>query len=180
MKQIRLLLVIVTAAVVFAVMATGVIAQTRSRTTGRGSRSTRTRAADNAASNAVRTGAIRVADQIKTLTRFLYLLGGVSRGIEVSDEAARRNEASPAIIEQTERSKATVKTSLQNVRQGLDDLEIFFRVTPGLEGYYARLAGVAAGAATAEEKAAANQYDAAGRSLLEVVNHLTDVLLEMH
>jgi len=38
---------------------------------------------------------------------------------------------------------------------------------------------VAAGAATAEERAGANQFDAAGRQLLNVVNRLTDVLLLM-
>jgi hypothetical protein len=127
----------------------------------------------------VRAGATRVADQLKTLTRFLYLLGGVAKGIESADAAARRNEASPAVIEQTQKSKATVKTSLQDVRIGLDKLELDFRTTPELNRYYIKLAGVAAGAASAEEQAAANQFDRAGRTMLEVVNRLTDVLLEM-
>jgi hypothetical protein len=120
-----------------------------------------------------------VADQIKNLTRFLYLLGGVAKGIEAVDEAARRNEASPTVLEQASRNKNTVRTSLKNVREGLDALEIHFRTTPELQRYYIKLAGVAAGAATAEEQAAANQFDPAGRSLLSVVNRLTDVLLEM-
>jgi hypothetical protein len=127
----------------------------------------------------VRAGATRVADQLKTLTRFLYLLGGVAKGIESADAAARRNEASPAVLEQTQKSKATVKTSLQDVRIGLDKLELDFRTTPELNRYYIKLAGVAAGAASAEEQAAANQFDRAGRTMLEVVNRLTDVLLEM-
>ncbi len=130
-------------------------------------------------SNAHQAGAIRVADQIRNLTRFLYLLGGVAKGIEAVDEAARRNEASPAILEQAKKNKDTVRTSIQSVRDGLDALEIHFRTTPELQRYYIKLAGVASGAATAEEQAAANQYDRAGRSLLDVVNRLTDVLLEM-
>ena len=65
------------------------------------------------------------------------------------------------------------------MREGLDKLEIDFRTTPELQRYYIKLAGVASGAATAEEQAAANQFDKAGRTLLGVVNHLTDVLLEM-
>lgn len=128
---------------------------------------------------ALQAGATRVADQIKILTRFIYLLGGVAKGIEAVDEAARRNEVSPAVLEQTKRNKDTVRTSLQSVREGLDALEIHFRNTPELQRYYIKLAGTAAGAATAEEQAAANQYDRAGRSLLEVVNRLTDVLLAM-
>lgn len=138
-----------------------------------------TRATTAKPSAALQAGATRVADQIKSLTRFIYLLGGVAKGIEAVDEAARRNEASPAVLEQAKRNKDTVRTSLQSVREGLDALEIHFRATPELQRYYIKLAGTAAGAATAEEQAAANQYDRAGRSLLEVVNRLTDVLLAM-
>jgi hypothetical protein len=129
--------------------------------------------------NVHKAGATRVADQIKNLTRFLYLLGGVAKGIEAVDEAARRNEASPAVLEQASRNKATVRTSIQSVREGLDALEIHFRATPELQRYYIKLAGVASGAAKAEEQAAANQFDAAGRSLLNVVNRLADVVIEM-
>jgi GTP1/Obg family GTP-binding protein len=149
--------------------------QTRKRTT---TNSSRTSAASKA-SEVQRQGAARVADQIKILTRFIYLLGGVAKGLEGVDDATRRNEASPAIVEQATRNKATVRASIQSVREGLDKLEIDFRATPELQRYYIRLAGVASGAATAEEQAAANQFDKAGRSLLEVVNHLTDVLLAM-
>ena len=161
------------------------LAQSRQRTT-RTTRTSRTASsqrttgtdADNFA-QARTAGATRVADQIKNLTRFIYLLGGVAKSIEAADAAAQRNEASAAVIEQTQRSKTTVRTSLQNVREGLDKLEIDFRAMPELQRYYTKLAGVASGAAAAEEQAAANQYDQAGRSLLGVVNRLTDVLLDM-
>jgi hypothetical protein len=125
----------------------------------------------------VRTqGATRVADQIKNLTKFMYILGGVTSSIAAVEDAARRSGASP---DQTQQSKAQVKATIQNIREGLDKLEIDFRATPELQPYYIKLAGVAAGAATAEERAAANQFDAAGRQLLNVVNRLTDVLLLM-
>lgn len=160
-----------------------VLAQTRQRSTRRSTAArpaSSQRASDAENMSQARTvGAGRVADQIKVLTRFLYLLGGVAKSIEAADVAAQRNEASPTIVEQTQKSKETVKTSLRNVREGLDKLEIDFRSTPDLQRYYTRLAGVAAGAATAEEQAGANQFDQAGRSLLGVVNRLTDVLLEM-
>jgi len=131
------------------------------------------------ASDVQRDGATRVADQIKNLTRFIYLLGGVAKGIEVVDDAARRNEAPPAVLEQAQRNKATVRTSIESVKEGLDKLEIDFRATPELQRYYIKLAGAADGAATAEQQAANNQFDQAGRSLIGVVNRLTDVLLEM-
>src|SRR6266481_3966342 len=96
-----------------------------------------------------------------------------------SDEAARKNEASPAALQQNDQNKAVVKTSLRNVREGLDQLEVYFRGTPELEGYYLKLAGSASGAATAEDQAAAGHFDQSGRTMLGVVNRLTDVLLAM-
>lgn len=163
------------------------LSQTRSRTTAarpsaskRGARASKPRKAAEEKADAARAeGATRVAFQIKTLTKFLYVLGGVAKGIEQMDEAAQRNEASPAVIEQNRKNKATVRTSLQDVRVGLDQLEVYFRTTPELEGFYLKLAGVASGAATAEEQAAANQFNQAGITLLGVVNRLADVLVEM-
>lgn len=126
----------------------------------------------------VRTqGATRLAEQIKNLSRFMYLLGGVTSSIAAVEDAARKSGVSPA--DQTQQSKAQVKATIQNIREGLDKLEIDFRATPELQPYYIKLAGVAAGAAAAEERAGANQFDAAGRQLLNVVNRLTDVLLIM-
>lgn len=154
------------------------LAQTRSRTARRGTQPAKP-SAQQAIAETKTTGATKVADQIKNLTRFVYLLGGVAKGIEQVDEAARKNEASPTALQQNEQNKATVKTSLRNVREGLDQLEIYFRGTPGLLDYYLKLAGSASGAATAEDQAAAGHFDQAGRTLLGVVNRLTDVLLEM-
>jgi len=143
------------------------LAQSRKRTT---TKSTRPVAAPMLG-EAERAGAGRVADQIKVLTKFIYLLGGVAKGLEAVDDATSRNEA--------KQNKATVRSSIRSVKDVLDKLEIDFRATPALQRYYIKLAGVAAGAAKAEDLAAANQFDKAGRALLDVVNHLTDVLLAM-
>ena len=107
------------------------------------------------------------------------MLGGVTSGIAAVDEAVRRNEASPAIVTKNQQSKATVKSSITGFRESLDKLEIDFRATPELQPFYIKLAGVAAGAATAEEQAAANQFERSGRTLIEVVNRLADVLVIM-
>jgi hypothetical protein len=150
------------------------------QTRGRSSRPRPTAPAPAQRTSLVRTqGAQRVADQIKHLTRFIYLLGGVTSGIAAVDEAVRRNEATPAIVQKNQQSKATVKSSITGFRETLDKLEIDFRATPELQPFYIKLAGVASGAATAEELAAANQFDRAGRTLLDVVNRLADVLVIM-
>lgn len=153
------------------------LGQTRRRSGSRATPPANT--AQQRATQARTAGATRVADQIKFLTTFIYLLGGVTSGIAAVDEAARRNEASPAVLQQNQQSKTRVRSSIQGFRETLDKLEIDFRATPELQPYYIKLAGVAAGAAKAEEQAAANQFDQAGRTLLGVINRLTDVLVLM-
>lgn len=150
-------------------------AQTRKRSTSKSTSST----TPPKTSNARTEGATRVAEQIKKLTKFIYLLGGIAKGLEGFDDAAKRNEATPAIVEQTQKYKQAVRATIQSLREDLDKLEIDFRTIPELQRYYISLAGVAQGAATAEELAAANKFDQSGRSLLNVVNRLTDVLLGM-
>ena len=153
------------------------LGQTRRRSTS-SKPSTATATAQKTAQ--VRTqGATRVAEQIKLLTKFTYLLGGINSGIAAADEEIRRNQATPQQVQTNQQSKARVKQSIESFREGLDKLEIDFRATPELQPFYIKLAGVAAGAATAEEQATANQFDAAGRSLLNVINRLADVLVIM-
>jgi hypothetical protein len=160
-------------------LSTTALSQTRSRTTRRSTQSSKTPkvSEQQSAAEAKTAGAMKVADQIKNLTKFLYLLGGVAKGIEDID--ARRNEASPTALQKNEQNKAAVKSSLENVRVGLDQLEIYFRSTPGLQGYYVKLVGSASGAADAEAQAGAGHFDQAGRTLLGVVNRMTDVLVLM-
>ena len=148
-------------------------AQTRSRTTSK--RGTQTAKPAQGSAEAKTAGATKVANQIKNLSTFLYLLGGVAKNLEALDAAAKSGQASPT----TERNKATLKASFEDFRVGLDQLEIYFRNTPELQRYYVKLVGSAAGAADAEAQAASGHFDQAGRTLLGVVNRLTDVLVAM-
>ena len=152
-------------------------AQSRSRTTRRGTSSSKTtKPATDAATQAAKTeGATRVATQIKNLTTFLYLLGGVAKDIEAIDASAKSGQASPT----NDRNKAQLKQSFEDFRVGLDQLEIYFRSTPELQPYYVKLVGSASGAAGAEELAGQGRFRDAGRSLISVVSRLADVLVSM-
>ena len=127
----------------------------------------------------VRAGRERIASQIKTLTQFLYLYAGISKGIETAERVNRSQENSSVGLppEQLERNKAKVKDSIRNVRAGLDELEASFRNNVALHAYYPSLAGVAKIGQTAESQAAANSFDQAGRSLITAVNKLADTLV---
>ncbi|HJR08314.1 MAG TPA: hypothetical protein VJ842_13725 [Pyrinomonadaceae bacterium] len=136
--------------------------------------------ATSASTSTLNEARIRLTDELKTLTRFLYLYGRTSIGVENNEKQAREGGAvSPEAQAILNRSRATVLESLGNIRDRLDKLELYFRTTPGLEQHYRRLSGVGATAATAEQRANSGQLDAAGRALIEVANQLADVLLEM-
>lgn len=124
---------------------------------------------DSTQANAAR---IKLGDQIKNLSRFVYLYGRFSKDLEIVGTQAESSDVA-------QRTRAALQQNLRNVREGLDQLEAQFRLTPGLDRQYAALRGVAQRAAQAESMAASNQLDQAGRALLDVVNQLTDVLMDM-
>jgi hypothetical protein len=129
----------------------------------------------------IRAGRERIASQIKALTQFLYLFGGISKSLETAEQVNRSHEESSAGMsaERIEQSKAKLKASIEGVRAGLDQLESSFRLNPVLQSYYPNLAGVAALGQTAENQAEANNFDQAGRSLITAVNKLADVLVAL-
>src|SRR6185295_10513847 len=112
----------------------GAFSQTKKRSsTAKRPRTTTT--VDQRAFEVEHQGATQIANQIKNLTRFIYLLGGIAKGLEQADVAIQRKEASPALIESTEASKAKVRATFQDVRAGLDKLEIDFRSNPVLQSF---------------------------------------------
>ncbi|MEW6126024.1 MAG: hypothetical protein AB1757_03090 [Acidobacteriota bacterium] len=156
-------------------------AQSRKRRTPKRSNATAAAKAAAAQQTAadLKMGREQVAAQIKTMTRFLYLFAGITKGIESVDQAARAREASSVTIEANERNKTKVKESINNIRAGLDKLESDFRFNETLKKYFPFITGVARIGTDAESQAAANRFDEAGRSLLKAVNQLTDALALM-
>ena len=170
MKNILIVICIVIA------LSTAAMAQSRSRTTKKPAAS-KTTTSTAATAAAVRDeGANKVATQIKNLSTFLYLLGGVAKGIEAIDASNKDGQPSPT----NEKNKTQLRASFTDFRVAMDSLEVYFRSTPELEPYYTKLVGSASGAANAEQLAAAGQFTQAGKSLLGVVGRLADVLVVMH
>jgi len=155
-------------------LSSAALAQTRSRSTTKHPAKTST--TSPAAVAAVKTeGATRIATQIKSLSTFLYLLGGVVRGIEAIDVASKDGQQSPT----NEKNKAQLRSSFSDFRVGLDALEVHFRTTPELQPFYAKLVGTASGAADAEAQAKAGEFNQAGKTLLGVIGRLADLLAAM-
>ena len=127
----------------------------------------------------IRAGRERIAAQIKVLTQFLYLFGGVSNGIESAEMANRNREKSSVSLStgQLEQNKAKMRDSIRKVRVGLESLESSFRFNPALQNYYPTLAGLAKLGVTAESQAGSGNFDQAGRSIIAAVSKLADALV---
>jgi hypothetical protein len=171
----KVFLVLLTCIIVSSTTATS---QTRRRSSGK-SRARTTKAATVKPSADIKLGREQVATQIKTLTHFVYLLGGIAKGVESVELAIRNKEASPGAIEQNTRNKTVIRQSLKTVREGLDKLETDFRFNSALLSYNPYIAGVSRLGETAENQASAGRFDEAGRTLLKAVGQLADALAAM-
>ena len=127
----------------------------------------------------IKEGARKAADQLKNVSRFIYLLGSIAQGIEDVDNDIRARKASSAAIEINTRNKESVIAALRKLRADLVPIEIEFRAKPVLRNYVPQIGGISDLAGTAEEQATAGQFKEAGKTLLGIVEKLSDALVAM-
>lgn len=149
-------------------------AQTRTRRSTSASSQKRRATTQGSHLDATRFNAQRLelAGLSKDMTRFLYLYGRLSKDLELTGAQSGSADA-------TDKAKQGLIENVHAMRDRLDQLESHFRFTQGLETQYQTLQGVSASADQAAQLVAANQYDRAGRTLLDIATKLTDVLMEI-
>jgi hypothetical protein len=149
-------------------------AQTRPRRTPSASSQKRrgTAAASHLDQTRFNAQRLELAGLSKDLTRFLYLYGRLSKDLELTATQAESGDA-------TGKAKSGLIENVHAMRDRLDQLESHFRFAQGLERQYQMLQGVSGRADQAAQSVSANQFDRAGRILLDIANQLTDVLLDM-
>lgn len=127
----------------------------------------------------IKNGAEKVSTQIKNITKFIYVLGGVARGIEDADKEAKAGKLSKTAVDKNNEFKQAVITSIKNLRAGLAALEVEFRTNPALKPYLLQIDGVTAMCGQAEDLAAAGKFTDSGKVLLVVVEKLSDTLVAL-
>lgn len=152
--------------------------RTRSRTTKPKTTSTPAVVKTDLKTN-LKPGAEKVSIQIKNVTKFLYNLGGIAKGIEDIDKAVKDRKASREIADKNAQFKKDVIQSIRNLRAGLVALEIDFRTKPELKPFLFQIQGISNISGTAEDQALAGQFYESGRTLLFVVEKLADTLAAM-
>lgn len=157
-------------------------AQKRRATTRKSSRPAATTTAETTASKSAaanaefRAASEKVSAQIKNVTRFIYLLGSIAQGIEDVDKAVKAGNASRTTADQNAKNKQDVVATIRNLRAGLAALEGDFQASPTLRLYIFHIQGIADVSAVAEQQASNGQLKESGKTLLEVINKLSDTL----
>lgn len=154
------------------------------RTTRKRPAATRTTAATTAATNAanaaeVKASARKVSDQLKNVTRFVYLLGGIAKNIEAIDLDSKTRKLSASALNLNETNKKAVIVAITNFRAGLAALETEFRSKPALKLYNFQIQGISDLSAQAEDLAANGQFTEAGKVFLSIVEKLSDTLVSL-
>lgn len=124
----------------------------------------------------IKSGAEKVSTQIKNVSKFIYNLGGIARVIEDLDKEIAARKASRNAPELNAKIKQDVINSLRNLRAGLVALEIEFRTKPALKNYLFQIQGISDMSGKAEDQAVDGQFTESGKTLLMVVEKLSDTL----
>lgn len=150
-------------------------AQRRRNTTRRTTRPAATQSTITSSSE-IKAGATKVSTQIKNVTKFIYGLGGVARVIEDLDRDIAAGKASRNAPDLNARNKQSVINSIRDLRAGLAALETEFHTKPALRNYLFQIQGISDISGNAEDQAASGQFVEAGKTLLLVVEKLSDTL----
>jgi hypothetical protein len=150
---------------------------------GQKSKSTSKKAAAQAVPAAsaleLREGADKVAIQIKNVTKFLYMLGGIAYGIEDQDAQAKTKTLPRSTLDANAANKAKVMQAIRNLRAGIAILEVEFRTKPSLKKFMPQIDGITQISAQCEDLAAAGRFSESGQPLLLLVEKLSDALAAM-
>lgn len=124
----------------------------------------------------IKSGAEKVSTQLKNVSKFIYVLGGVARVIEDLDRDIAAGKASRNAADLNAKNKQSVINTIRNLRAGLAALEVEFRTKPALKNYLFQIQGITDMSGVAEDQASAGQLTESGKTLLMVVEKLSDTL----
>jgi hypothetical protein len=95
-------------------------------------------------SPAVRAAAERIAAQAKNLSNFLYVYGGIVKGIANAERRAanREGDLPEAALARMRENKESVVKSIRNLQETLKQMETDFQANPSLRMYSQYVNGV--------------------------------------
>jgi uncharacterized protein YlxW (UPF0749 family) len=127
----------------------------------------------------MRAEAALVAAQIKNVSNFIFIYGKIVNGLEVADEQTKNNLTSPETQADIRKAKDKLIAKIRDLRAGLEELANNVRPNSRLQVQYLKLSYANEAALDVERFAVAERYEEAGRSLVAVVERLTDAIISM-
>ncbi|MGH9843827.1 MAG: hypothetical protein ACREEM_34255 [Blastocatellia bacterium] len=127
----------------------------------------------------MRPEALAVAEQIKNVSKFIFIYGKIVNGLEVAEDQAKRGEVTPAVAAKTQQSKDALINSIRGLRAGIENVSKNMQANPRMQVQYLKLSYAAEAVSSAEKLATAGRFDDAGKALTLVVERLTETLLAM-
>ncbi|HEY6402784.1 MAG TPA: hypothetical protein VI479_15310 [Blastocatellia bacterium] len=127
----------------------------------------------------MRAEAAKVAEQIKYVSNFIYIYGKVVNGLQIADEQMKNNQASPEAKTANQENKDKLIISMNRLRSGLENLASGFEGNQRMQVQYLKLAYATEASFEAERLVVQGRYEEAGKSLVAVVERLTDALISM-
>jgi hypothetical protein len=123
--------------------------------------------------------ATHVADQLKIVSRFIYVYGKIANGLELAEEQAKRGETSPAISARNQQAKQSTVANIGALRAGIDKVALELKSNDRLQVQYLKLTGASDAIADAEQLASAGRFDEAGKSLVTAVERLAETMIAL-
>jgi hypothetical protein len=127
----------------------------------------------------MRAEASQVATQIKNVSNFIYIYGKIVNTLQIDEDQVKRQETSPEIQAKIKKSKVALITRMRDLRAGLESLASNLEGNPRFQVQFLKLSYAAEASRDAEDFAVQGRYEEAGRSLIAVVERLTDTILSM-
>ena len=121
----------------------------------------------------------KVAEQLKLVSRFIYVYGKVANGLEIAEDQAKRGETSPALVAGNQQVKQNIVANLNGLKTGIDKIALEFKSNDRLQVQYLKLTGASDAVSGAEQLAVAGRYDDAGKSLVTAVERLAETIISL-
>src|SRR5262245_49577053 len=81
----------------------------------------------------MRAEAMKVAEQIKNVSNFIYIYGKIVNTLEVADDQAKNKQTSPEIQSRNQKSKDQLIGTINGLRAGLENVAKGFQANPRLQ-----------------------------------------------
>lgn len=125
----------------------------------------------------LRAEATQVSEQLKLLTRFIYVYGKTANGLEMAELQAKQ-EATPDLQAKLQAKNAQTRSalvaSIGSLKDGVDRVGQRFHDNPYLQIQYLKVLSASEAIVSAQQLASGGKFDEAGRTLVAAAERLAD------